>query len=304
MHSTDKHRSEIAARVLRAIALNRDGGFHLAGRFLDADFQPFDRGMRAVLDPGPHCVLANGEIDLVSLCIFFDVVLGTSVRTVLGRNSRLATTNIHLRLNGVPRIGHIRAEATYQSEIAGTAATFGLSKLELAGAQGVFGTATGQFAVMSGQEIDVQFARRRENPVLEREDLADEERVVMARADAALIQNGPFISAFWGVECRATETGSVSVTANGMHLGNRVGHLQGGAQLGAAAVTAAAALGDDWLTTSIDASYLRPGQGREFRGLSDVLHRGRTTAVIATKLFDEQDRVILTAASTHARRGA
>src|SRR5262245_12454231 len=95
MHSPDKQRSEIAARVLRALSLNRAGGFHFAGRFLDADFQPFERGMRATLDPGPHCVLANGDVDMVSLCIFFDVVLGTSIRKVLGHNSRLATTNIH-----------------------------------------------------------------------------------------------------------------------------------------------------------------------------------------------------------------
>lgn len=304
MHGPDKHRSEIADRVLRAIALTRAGGFHFAGRFLDGDFQPFERGMRATLDPGPHCVLANGEVDMVSLCTFFDVVLGTSVRTVIGRNSRLATTNIHLRLNGVPRIGQIRTEATYQGEIAGTAGTFGVSKLELVGAQGVFGTATGQFAVMLGQEMQVDFARSRDNPVLAREDLTDEERIIMARADAALSGSQPFILGFWGVDCRATETGSTSVTANGAHVANRVGHLQGGAQLGVAIVTAAAALGDDWMTTSIDASYLRPGEGAEFRSSSEILHRGRSTAVIMTKLRDDKDRVILTASSTHARRAS
>jgi uncharacterized protein (TIGR00369 family) len=155
---------------------------------------------------------------------------------------------------------------------------------------------------MLGQEMDVKFARRHESPALAREELTDDERIIMARADAALNGAGPFIEGFWGVDCRATETGSVSVTANGAHVANRIGHLQGGAQLGVAAVTAAAALGDGWLMTSVDASYLRPGEGGEFRGSAEVLHRGRSTAVIMTRLMDERGRVILTAASTHARR--
>ncbi|MEO8104496.1 MAG: acyl-CoA thioesterase domain-containing protein, partial [Betaproteobacteria bacterium] len=139
--------------------------------------------------------------------------------------------------------------------------------------------------------------------MLAREELTDQERIIMARADAALQQGGSFISAFWGVECRASDNGAVSTTANGAHVANRVGHLQGGVQLGIAGLTAAAALGaDDWLMTSIDASYLRPGEGAQFRGSAEVLHRGRSTAVVMTKLTDEQDRVIMTAASTHAKR--
>lgn len=302
MHRPDTHRSEIAARVLRAIALNRPRGFHFAGRFLDAEYTAFPGGMRAVLDPGPHCTLTNGEVDLVSLCIFFDVALGASIRSTLGHSSRLATTNIHMRLNGAPRIGRVRTEAVFQGLLSNTASKFGVSKLELAGAEGVFGTASGQFAVMSGQEIDIKLARSDEQPMLAREDLTEQERIVMARADAALDSGGPFISAFWGVDCKVTEQGATSITANGVHIANRVGHVQGGAQLGIAAMTAAFALGDDWLITSIDASYLRPGEGVTLRGSSEVLHRGRSTAVVATKLTDEQGRVILAASSTHAAR--
>lgn len=295
--------SDISDRVLRALALNRAGGFHFAGRFLDADFQPIDGGIRATLEGGRHCLDARGEVDLISLCIFFDVALGVSVRETLSHFGRMATTNINLRLNGVPRVGIIRTEAMFQGMIAGVEGRFGLSRLELTGDRGVIGSATAQFAVMSGGTVEARYQRVADDARLSRDELTDEERIVMARADKALAQGGSFIEGFWGVACEATAEGATSTITNGAHVANRVGHLQGGVQLGIAGITALAALGpDDWLTTSIDGSYLRPGEGSAFCGVAEVRHRGRTTAVVFFRLFDEQGRVILTATSTHARR--
>lgn len=294
--------SDILDRVMRAIALNRASGFHFAGRFLDGDFEPIKGGMRAMLESGPHCIDANGEVDLISLCIFFDIALGVAIRATIGHNGRMATTNINLRLNGVSRRGTVRTEASFQGLTSGTEGSFGLSRLELTGSDGVFGAATGQFAVISGGVVEARYQRATEKPSLSRAELTDDERVIVSRAEAALRDKRSFIEGFWGVDCQATDEGAVSTTANGAHVGNRVGHLQGGVQLGIAGVTAAAALGPDWLTTSIDASYLRPGEGRAFRGLAELLHRGRTTAVVSFKLMDEQGRAILTSMSTHAKR--
>lgn len=295
--------SDISDRVLRALALNREGGFHFAGRFLDADFQPIDGGIRAVLEAGPHCLDSRGEVDLISLCIFFDVALGVSVRATLSHFGRMATTNINLRLNGVPRVGIIRAEAMFQGMISGVEGQFGLSRLELTGDRGAIGSATAQFAVMSGGTVEARSDRATENPRLSRAELTDAERIIMARADKALAQGGSFIEGFWGVECLPTSDGATSTVTNGAHVANRVGHLQGGIQLGIAGITTSAALGpDQWMITSIDGCYLRPGEGSAFRGVAEVRHRGRTTAVVFFRLFDERDRVILTATSTHARR--
>ncbi len=48
----------------------------------------------------------------------------------------MATTNINLRLNGVPRVGIIRAEAMFQGMVTGVEGQFGLSRLELTGDRG------------------------------------------------------------------------------------------------------------------------------------------------------------------------
>ena len=106
----------------------------------------------------------------------------------------MATTNINLRLNGVPRRGagphRLRCS---RASTSGTEGQFGVSRLELTGANGVFGSATGQFAVMSGGVIEARYQRATENPSLSRAELTAEERVIMARADAALRHERAFI---------------------------------------------------------------------------------------------------------------
>ena len=49
---------------------------------------------------------------------------------------------------------------------------------------------------------------------------------------------------------------------NGPHIGNRVGHVQGGLTLTFAQATARAALPQDWLLNGITAGYVSPGEGK------------------------------------------
>ena len=91
---------------------------------------------------------------------------------------------------------------------------------------------------------------------------------------------------------------------NGPHVGNRVGHAQGGIQLGLAAVTAAAALPANWALTGISGWYISPGEGSSLCARSEIVHHGRLTAVIRTHLTGKDKRRVLEVVTTHACRPA
>ena len=129
------------------------------------------------------------------------------------------------------------------------------------------------------------------------------ERELLARVEAALANithDTSFIERLWGYHPRRTPGGAICVVANGPHLGNRVGHMQGGLQLGLAASTANAALPTGWMLSGISAYFISPGEGRTLRAASRLVHRGRHTAVVRTVITGKQRRRILEVVSTHA----
>jgi len=83
----------------------------------------------------------------------------------------------------------------------------------------------------------------------------------------------------------AIEGCSSGELANGPELGNRVGHIQGGALYGAAALVATRALNVS-AATLIDGHYqfLRPADGALLHGEGTVLRRGRLAAFVEARL--------------------
>jgi acyl-coenzyme A thioesterase PaaI-like protein len=134
--------------------------------------------------------------------------------------------------------------------------------------------------------------RRSPSPFgLTEKDLSREEQDILARADAALAAGGNFIGHFWG------EKGTLR---NGLHAGNRVGHAQGGILIALAAKSAAAKLGAGWRLGAVTALYVSPGEGRTLRARSEMIHQGRLTAVVRTKVIGKNRRRVLEVLSTHA----
>ena len=88
---------------------------------------------------------------------------------------------------------------------------------------------------------------------------------------------------------------------NGMHVGNRVGHAQGGLLVGLGAATANAALPASWRLAAISAWFVSPGEGAELVARSTLWHQGRDTAVVRTEIGGEGDRRALEMVSAHAR---
>lgn len=134
-------------------------------------------------------------------------------------------------------------------------------------------------------------------------ELKQDEKAVLSRADAALKDPHPsFIERFWGYLPHRTAHGASCKASNGPHIGNRVGHAQGGVLLGLAASTAACALPATWTLSALSGWYLRPGQGEALTAKASLLHQGRLTALARTQVMDTDDNVVIEVMTTHAHR--
>jgi acyl-coenzyme A thioesterase PaaI-like protein len=85
-----------------------------------------------------------------------------------------------------------------------------------------------------------------------------------------------------------------------MHVGNRVGHVQGGLLMQAALATAEAAVPEHPLITGASAWYISPGQGRTISARSVILQQGRNIAVVRTELFNAGRKLVLEVVSNHS----
>ena len=146
-------------------------------------------------------------------------------------------------------------------------------------------------------------------PLAERE-LKRDEKKVLAIADAALAEmraGGNFIKSFWGVKTHARHTGAggaVGALNNSPHVGNRVGHLQGGVTMGLGVATAETALPANWMLSAVTAWYIRPGEGRVIKANSKIIHQGRLTAVVRTEITGKNNKRVMEMITTHAHKSA
>jgi acyl-coenzyme A thioesterase PaaI-like protein len=114
------------------------------------------------------------------------------------------------------------------------------------------------------------------------------------------MSHGDFLSRFWGYEPVPAPGGARCTLANGAHVGNRVGHVQGGILLGLGAVTAQAALPPSWRLGAITACFVSPGVGAKLRARAKVVHRGRFTAVVRTEVTGAERKRVLEVLTTHS----
>jgi acyl-coenzyme A thioesterase PaaI-like protein len=295
-------RDTIRRRVLRGLALNRQPGLHFPGNFLDVSFDRVGRGAsRRSVDAGAWCADAAGETDLSAVAMLADLALGASVRAHLSREARIATVSMTLQFTGARRVGRLQASGDFHGFFQGAAGRLGLSRVSVAGSAGQICYGTGSFMALAppkGVTMHPVPLRHRKSPSpvrLHEKDLDAEERRILRRADAALARGGNFIGRFWG---------SDGALRNGLHVGNRVGHAQGGILIGMAAKHAAARLRGGWLLSGVSALYISPGEGKVLRAASKVIHRGRLTAVVRTRITGMNGRRVLEVLSTHGASGA
>lgn len=299
---------EIRSRVLRGIALNRTPGFHFAGNFLGIELLEVGEKTRVAMEAGAYAEERDGQVHAAPVFMAADIALAASIRSQLSPATRLATVSMHLQLDGTPTKGAIEAFGTFEGFTTGVGSRLGLSRVRLTAGGRPVGFGHGAFMALDpppGMTMHPVAPSRRHEVDLPAESTLDEsEREILRRADDALAARGDssFIARFLGIVPRKTADGASCPMENGAHVGNRVGHAQGGILMGLAASTASAAMGPEWMLASIAASFVSPGEGGVLDASSAAVHRGRWTAVARTQVSGAEGRRVLEVVTNHARR--
>lgn len=299
----------IRARVIGAIAGNRTPGLHFPGHFLDFRWEEVGGGSaRAVLNEGPHCRNADGTLSVVALGIFADNLLGAAARTVCRPGVRLGTIFLSLQFTGAPVRGDLDAASQLLGSREGVTLPHSLTSAILHAQGRPVCHVRGEFLQLdppSGVVLGPLPWERAATPPaepIEMDGFEPAERTILAACDTALAKASPeasFIEHFWGGQPRRTVRGAVNRIAIGPQIANRVGHVQGGILLGLAATTAAKAAPAGMMMSNVSAWYIHPGLGEHLRVRSTVLHAGRTTAVVRTRILADSGQCVLETVSHH-----
>jgi acyl-coenzyme A thioesterase PaaI-like protein len=295
-------------RVLRALALSRTPGFNFPGHFLALSYDEVSAARsRTSLDTGEHCSDADGQMNIGPFALLADMALAASFRGAVGASARVATVTMSLQFTGERRVGRLSAKSWLDGFVAGAAERQGLARAEIRSGRTLVCTAHGAFMVIGKPNATPPhpLPRRGEmsTTALAEEELADAEREVLGHARKSLSAAGShsFIERFWGYLPRVGTKGATCKAWNGPHVGNRVGHAQGGFTFGLAAVTAAAALPPHWKLVGASSWYVGPGVGKFLTARARIVHRGMSTAVVRTRIEDENRRGVLETVTSHAR---
>lgn len=312
MRRTDSETNEIRHQVLRAIALNRHPGYHFCGNFLEMILHHHHDGRSTVrVGPAPGIVEVSGEMSPVALCVAADFTLANAVRSVSDPSARLATVSLNLQFTGRPLVGDLFGEGELESFFKEGQGKLGMSRARMLANGEVVAFGTSTFMVLPAPPGKTLHpiawinnpAPEVELPALE--SLTDEERWIYERAEQALHDTTDgqedFLSAFLQIKTSATEQGAVASLTNGSHVGNRVGHVQGGISMGLALRAARAALPGDWRPTGLSASFVSPGEGDEITAHATVIHKGRLTAVVNVRVFGVGGRIVLETLTNHTK---
>lgn len=295
-------------QVRKGLALNRIPGWNFPGNFLEISFDEVaDGASRLSLEPAAWLVDGDGQMGLAPLAILADIGLAATMRENVGFDTRMATVAMSLQLTGASRRGRLEAHGRFDGFVRDIASRMGLARAEIRGEAGLVAAVQGSFVALGNREGTKPLPMRRrgvdpEVPPLAVEDLAGEERAVYERALAAAAEgDAGFVERFWSLRPRREGRGAVCVFENGLHVGNRVGHTQGGITFALGALTAAAALGPGWRLVASHAWYLSPGVGATLRAESEVVHEGRITGAARSRIVDGEGRTVLETVTQHAR---
>ncbi|MDP1717477.1 MAG: PaaI family thioesterase [Burkholderiales bacterium] len=301
---------EIRERVSLGLAGNRSPGFHFPGHFLQLAWPRIgEDSIEETMPVGPHCRNADGDINPAALGMMLDTALATAPRLKLETGARQATVQLSAQFTGHPVGDDLTMEAKLEGFSQNHAVRQALTRGVLSSAGQPVCYASATFIVLP-PPADVALAPlpwQRESGVpgtpLKLKDLEPDERVVMSACNSALRRadhQRAFIEHFWGMLPQPTKYGARCSVKIGPHIGNRVGHVQGGILLGLAAATAKAAAPRHPMLSGISAWFISPGRGKALRVRSTVLHAGRSFAVVRSEIRTTEGALVLETVSNHA----
>ena len=306
-----ENRAAIRARVLAAIAANRAPGFHFPGYFLDVRWS-------AVAPERSHLTLTDvpwlrdhdGNIDLLALTVLADIALGTAARAEDRTGERLSTVHLQMQFTGVPSRGDVAADACLLGHAVGTALEQRLTAATLYAQDRPVCRASGEFVRLATPDgvalgpLPWQSRSSETTAPANEATLNHVERDIVRACDEHLAvpaHGERFLRRFWLGRAHGITDADYRI-ATGVHVGNRVGHVQGGILVGIAAIAASEVAPPGTGLSNISAWFVSPGQGA-LAASAQVLHAGRNTAVVRSLLRGDDGRTVLEAVTQHIALG-
>jgi acyl-coenzyme A thioesterase PaaI-like protein len=307
---SDHDQQFIRQQVLRAISSNRAPGMHFAGYFFGLTAQRFEKeGVLFTVDPGPHCADENGIVNRAVLLYAADMTLAASNRVHLDPNVRTATLMLRVEFTGEPARGRLELSARStgfsprtalpESTCAGHVMCEGREVMRMSGTWVSPPAPAG--VTMRGLPWEGG-ENGNERPLLRKSELHATEKDCVRRVETALrsAHRRDLLDVLCNPAVKHVPGGARGRLPVGLHIGNRVGHVQGGFLAHAALTTAQAAVPHHPILTGASAWYISPGEGKAIRIRATVLQTGRNVAVVRTELFNADRRRVLEVVSNHA----
>lgn len=309
--SIDEH--FIVKKAIRAIALNRTPGYSFCGNFFDFSYDSADQDHSVVhVRPEAQSIGSDGQVHSVVQAILADMGLATCLRYNIGDRHRTATVSLYLQFTGAQPSGNLVATSYSQAHLQGVQGRQGISQTRLTSGDVLVAIGSAAFMIMPMPQgtilppVPWVSQKPPEHPTLDLESLSETEGWILDRVRRSVAESerdgGNFLSHFLTLRPETCADGAICNVENGPHIGNRVGHVQGGIILAIGMVCATAALGDEWLLSGVTATYISPGEGDVIRAQSVIVHQGRMTAVVRTSVKSGSGKTALEVLSTHARR--
>ncbi len=328
--------AQIRHAILSALARDRTPGWSFTGHFQAVAWPRIDADSMTVTMPlGPQCTDAQGNVELAALLVLLDAALASPTRIALPHGSRLATTQISAHFHGLPVRDDVSVESTFDGATQAGALRQLLSSATVMSRGRKIISGSGAFVQLPppsniGEMAPLPWQRKGfvEQPALTPDQLDACERAILAACDAALAMEdavehaaehatehavehttpaaspssspSSFLKRFWGIAPTASKTGAECHLKVGPQLANRVGHVQGGILIGAAAETARMAVPDHPVLSNIAAWFVAPGRGDALLVSSRIIHAGRSLAVVRTEITGTDGKRVLEVTSAHA----
>lgn len=307
----DQH--PIVKKARRAIALNRTPGYHFCGNFFDFVYDKASPEHAVVhIDPEQQNIDRDASVHLILIAVLADMGLATGIRFGLDNQTRLATVSLSLQLTGALPSGRVISINDTQGLLQGTQGSQGVSQTRILSGDTLLGIGYGAFMILpvpnAGSLPAVPWVHKKapDDPPLDLTSLSQDEQWILDHVKKTVLhceQTGDnFVDQFLGFLPTPQTRGASCEVANGPHIANRVGHVQGGIILALGMMTANAALGTTWMLSGVTASYVSPGEGESIQAQANIVHQGRTTAVVKTSIYNKSGRLALEVLSTHAKR--
>ncbi|PYE25485.1 hypothetical protein C7410_10462 [Paraburkholderia silvatlantica] len=294
--------------VLDALIRNRSPGWSFTGHLLGISYDRIgDTNCMLRCASADHVLDDIGRVDFGAVAVLGDLALGVCSREATGASVRMATMSIGLTMHDAIGQGDLTARSQLSSYDPRTRISTSLARIFCGNS--LLCTLNGVFKVLPAPEglatLDPRFRSNDsvgEYQCSELTDLTDREARIYSRvAGTASASGQSFLSRFWGFEVKTSRAGASGRVEIGPHIGNRVGHVQGGILYAFAAEVARVAAGGAFRLVSMHASYHRPGEGGVLCANALRSYQGRTTSVINTAVTDGAGCTMLFAQSTYCR---